>query len=56
MHEHSQGESVISVVDECGDALYGVMAYAKRWHMDARLADCESMGISMESTLDVREC
>ena len=23
MHEHSQGDIVISVVDECGDALYG---------------------------------
>ena len=38
MHEHSQGGSAISVIDECGDALYGVMAYAKRWHMDARSA------------------
>ena len=26
------------MIDECGDALYGVMAYAKRWHMDARSA------------------
>ena len=38
MHEHARSESVINVVDDCGDALCGVMAYAKRWHMDARLA------------------
>ena len=24
------------MIDECGDALYGVMAYAKRWHIDTR--------------------
>ena len=38
MHEHSQGDGVISVVDECSEAVYGVMAYAKRWHMGARSA------------------
>ena len=38
IQEHSQSDSVVSVIDECGDALYGVMAYAKRWHTDARLA------------------